>query len=209
MWTASQRGRWCTLLCVLLLGLFLLRTGVSPGPGPNGGPPQPAAAHQRVVSKPSAAGPLPHSPPLRISLPSIRVDAPLARVGLDQHGSIITPPLSRPDLAGWYTGAVAPGERGTSVVVGHLDNTAGPAVFYLLGALAPGSRVEILRKDGRTAVFETYGTETHRQRDFPAERVYADGPRAELRLITCGGRYSERDGYEENVVVFARLVDVR
>lgn len=209
MGTVTRRGRWCALLSVLLFGLSLLRSGLSPGTGPEGGPARAAVAPQRAVAQLPSAGALPHSPPLRVSMPSIRVSAPLTRVGLDRLGAISAPSLSRPELAGWYTGAVAPGERGTSVIVGHLDSTAGPAVFYRLGELASGSRVEILREDGRTAVFEVYGTEVHRQRDFPAERVYADGPRAELRLITCGGRYSERDGYDENVVVFARLIDVR
>ncbi|WP_443055526.1 class F sortase [Streptomyces sp. NBC_00690] len=211
MHPTGRRGRWCTLLCVLLFGLFLVHSGLPEGHDPAAGPPRLSAAQQpggAPRSLPMAA-PLPSSPPRRISLPAIRVDAPLVTVGLDRSGSIEAPPLTAADRAGWYSGAVAPGERGTAVIVGHVDAASGPAVFYLLGSVARGSRVEVLREDGRTAVFEVYGTRSYPQRGFPAEQVYRDGPRPELRLITCGGRYREREGYEDNVVVFARLVEVR
>ncbi|MGW6458667.1 class F sortase [Streptomyces sp. NPDC055078] len=211
MHTANRRGTWFTLLSVLLVGLFLLRDG--PANPAAAGPPRPGgavAAHPRAsAALPPAPGPLTHSPPRRITVPSLRVDAPMTRVGLARDGWIEAPPLADAAVAGWYSGAVAPGERGTSVVVGHVDNTTGPAVFYLLGSLARGSRVEVLREDGRTAVFTVYGVETHPQRGFPAERVYRDGPDSELRLITCGGGFSERTGYDGNVVVFARLTGTR
>ncbi len=137
------------------------------------------------------------------------MDAPLTEVALDTDGWIQAPPLAHGNLAGWYRGAVTPGERGTSVIVGHVDNTAGPAVFYALGAVKRGSRIEIARADGRTALFSVYGVELFAKRDFPATRVYADGPSAELRVITCGGGYTEKAGYDGNVVAFARLTGVR
>ncbi|MEU0751141.1 class F sortase, partial [Streptomyces albogriseolus] len=43
--------------------------------------------------------------------------------------------------------------------------------------------------------------------DFPNERVYADTPDAQVRLITCAGAYDHAaKDYTENLVVFARLV---
>ncbi|MFF0447618.1 class F sortase [Streptomyces sp. NPDC004609] len=208
MQPASRRATWCTLLCVLLLGVFLLRAETG-----DGGPPRPEAAAsarpEAAAALPAAPGPLPHSPPRRLAVPSIGVDAPLTGVGLEQDGSIEAPPLADDNLAGWYTGAAAPGGRGTSVVVGHVDNDRGPAVFYPLGTLKRDSRIEVLREDGSTAVFSVYGVEMYPRTDFPADRVYRDGPRPELRLITCGGTYSKKAGYDGNVVVFARLVEVR
>jgi hypothetical protein len=204
----SRHGTWWTLLCVLLFGVFLLRTGTGGSPPPR---PDPSATARPVAAgpQPSAAAALPHSPPRRIIVPSLGVDAPITKVGLAGDGRIKAPPPADGGLTGWYTGAVSPGERGTSVVVGHVDNAAGPAVFHLLGTLARGSRVEVRRADGRTAVFSVYAVESHRQRKFPAERVYRDAPGPELRLITCGGRYTKGTGYESNVVVFARLVAIR
>jgi hypothetical protein len=208
--TSDRRGAWFTLACVLLLGLFLLRNGSTEAAG---GPPQPgsavAARHSAADPLPPAPDALPHSPPRRIAIPSVRLDAPLTEVGLDADGRIDAPPLEKSHLAGWYKGAAGPGERGTSVIVGHVDNKAGPAVFYSLGALERGSRIEILRGDGRTAVFAVYGIEIYAKKNFPAARVYQDTREPELRLITCGGGYTKKTGYDGNVVAFARLVEVR
>ena len=45
--------------------------------------------------------------------------------------------------------------------------------------------------------------------NFPGDRVYASKGSPELRIITCGGGFSKQNGYDGNVVVFARLVEVR
>ncbi|MEU5977009.1 class F sortase [Streptomyces sp. NPDC047315] len=211
-----RHGIWFALLCVLLLGVFLLRTGsgavdTTAGATASDGPPRPAASAARAapVAAAPALAPLPHSPPRRIAIPALRVAAPVTAVDLTSDGSIEAPPVDDDNLAGWYSGAASPGGRGTSVVVGHVDTESGPAVFYRLGSLTPGSRVEVLRADGRTAVFTVHAVEAFPRSDFPADRVYRDGPGAELRLITCGGRYSAGTGYAENVVVSARLTEVR
>jgi sortase (surface protein transpeptidase) len=130
-------------------------------------------------------------------------------VGLDVDGWVAAPPPEDPNLAGWFTGGVTPGEKGTAVVVGHVDNKQGPAVFYNLGALKKGTRVEVARKDGKTAVFEIYGIEVFDKKNFPGDRVYASKGAPELRVITCGGGFSKQHGYDGNVVAFARLVEVR
>lgn len=147
--------------------------------------------------------------PDRVSIPAIRVDAPVTPVGLDADGWVGAPPPEDPNLAGWFTGAVSPGEKGTAVVVGHVDNKQGPAVFYALGALKKGNRVEVRRKDGKTAIFEIYGIEVFEKNDFPGDRVYGSKGAPELRVITCGGGFSKQSGYAGNVVVFARLTEVR
>ncbi|MEW2081843.1 class F sortase [Streptomyces sp. NPDC005283] len=212
MRTYDRRGAWFTVVCVLLLGLFFLRNGTTQVAD---GPPQPGSAvavrHSTADPLPPAPAPapVPHSAPQRITVPSVKVDAPLIEVGLDADGWVEPPPLENRNLAGWYRESVSPGERGTSVIVGHVDNKAGPAVFYELGALERGSRIEIPREDGRRAVFAVYNVEVFAKKEFPAARVYSDGPEPELRVITCGGDYTEKTGYDGNVVVFARLVELR
>lgn len=127
-------------------------------------------------------------------IPSIDVDAPIMNVGLDPDGWIEAPPAEDPNMAGWYQNGVAPGQRGTAVVVGHVDNLSGPAVFYGLGSLEKGGRIEVSRFDGKTAVFEVYGVEVFSKENFPGSRVYGDTGYAELRVITCGGGYSKTQG---------------
>jgi LPXTG-site transpeptidase (sortase) family protein len=203
----KKRAPWGVIALVLLTGLALIRNGSGEF---DVGPPQPAsaaAAGSRVPGAPGNVQPLPYALPDRVRIPTIRVDAPVLPVGLDSDGWVAAPPPEDPNLAGWFTGGVSPGEKGTAVVVGHVDNKQGPAVFYNLGALKKGDRVEVARKDGKTAVFEIYGIEVFDKNNFPGDRVYASKGTPELRVITCGGGFSKQHGYDGNVVAFARLVE--
>ncbi|MGW9436268.1 class F sortase [Streptomyces sp. NPDC055607] len=213
--STGRHGAWGLVAVVLLVGVHLVRGGAEELRAAD--PPQPLAAaapdgaraDAAVLAPVSVPDPLPASPPARVRVPAVRVDAPVTAVGLDADGWIEAPPPEDDRLAGWFTGAVTPGERGTAVVVGHVDTPGGPAVFYALGAVRGGSRVEVLRRDGRTAVFTVYGVEVVPKEGFPARRVYADSGRPELRLITCGGTFTQESGYAGNVVVSARLTGVR
>lgn len=208
-----RHSPWGALALAMLTGLALMRNGADLSPGP----PQPVAAasvgHQKVAPGAPVAGPavkpLAYAPVERLAIPSIGVDAPVIDVNLDANGWIETPPPQDPNLAGWYQNGIAPGQLGTSVIVGHVDNEAGPAVFYGLGSLKKGNRVEVTRSDDRVAVFEVYGVEVFSKNDFPGARVYGDTGQAELRVITCGGGYTKANGYDGNVVAFARLIDTR
>ncbi|MEV5486667.1 class F sortase [Streptomyces bobili] len=207
----KKRAPWGVIALVLLTGLALIRNGSGEF---DAGPPQPASAAAADARTArgilgGAVQALPFSEPDRVRIPAIRVDAPVMQVGLDTDGWVGAPPPEDPNLAGWFTGAVSPGEKGTAVVVGHVDNTQGPAVFYGLGALKKGNHVEVARRDGKTAVFEIYGIEVFEKNNFPGDRVYASKGSPELRVITCGGGFSKANGYDGNVVAFARLIEVR
>lgn len=205
-----KRAPWGVIALALLTGLALIRNGSGEF---DSGPPQPASAaapdtRAHAGAFTAAPAPLGFSAADRVRIPAIRVDAPVMPVGLDAQGWIGAPPPDDPDLAGWFTGAVSPGEKGTAVIVGHVDNQRGPAVFYGLGALKKGNRIEVLRKDGKTAVFEIYGIEVYSKSNFPGDRVYGSKGRPELRVITCGGGFSRKNGYDGNLVAFARLAAV-
>ncbi|MDI3420035.1 class F sortase [Streptomyces luteolus] len=204
----KRRAPWGVIALVLLTGLALIRNGSGEF---TVGPPQPASAaatDNRVHGQTHTGGPAPLSFSLaeRVRIPAIQVDAPIMPVGLDAQGWVDAPPPQDPNLAGWFNGSVSPGEKGTSVVVGHVDNNTGPAVFYGLGALTKGNHVEITRKDGRTVVFEVYGIEVYDKENVPGSKVYGDTGEAELRVITCGGGFTKENGYDGNVVAFARMV---
>ncbi|MGW1159709.1 class F sortase [Streptomyces sp. NPDC002519] len=207
----TKRAPWGAIALVLLTGLAFVRHGSGEFAV---GPPQPASAvapDSPGSVSPDYTGPdaLPNSGAVRVAIPALQVDAPVIPVALDTSGWVDAPPPDDPNLAGWFTGAPSPGEKGTAVVVGHVDNSQGPAVFYGLGTLKKGDRVEVRRQDGRTAVFEVYGVEVFSKANFPGDRVYGSKGVPELRVITCGGAFSEQNGYAGNVVVFARLAAVR
>ncbi|MFJ5835788.1 class F sortase [Streptomyces shenzhenensis] len=182
-------------------GIWLLGTAhLSAPPQPTAAEGRPDPAEERLTSPA-----LPPSPPTRIRIPSVRVDAPMTGLGLTPSGSLDAPPAQNRNLAGWYEAGTAPGETGTAIVAGHVDNAEGPAVFYRLGAVKRGATVELDRRDGSVAVFTVDAVEVYRASDFPDEKVYGAAERPELRIITCGGGYSQSTGYQGNVVVFAHL----
>ncbi|MGW1224605.1 class F sortase [Streptomyces sp. NPDC002530] len=206
----SQKAKGWLLVVAALAGLWLIRNGA----GTQLTPPAPAAADAfaagpGLLPGSPVAAPLKPSAPVRIRIPAIRVDAPMMRLGLGPDGSLDVPPAGNTDIVGWYKDGTPPGAKGTAIVAGHVDNADGPSVFYDLGAMKKGSAVEVLRQDGRTAVFTLDAIEVYENEDFPDRRVYGASEHASLRLITCGGGFSSATGYRGNVVAYAHLTGVR
>ncbi|WP_051515970.1 class F sortase [Candidatus Blastococcus massiliensis] len=188
--------------------------------------PQPAATTADRSSSPSAErapATVPGQPtaavdeaavvpdPVSVAIPAIDVTSDLLRLDLNDDGSVEVPPLEPDDQAGWYQRGPAPGAVGPAVILGHVDSAEhGPGVFFDLGALRPGAEVTVARADGTVAVFAVDRVERHRKDEFPTIAVYGDTADAQLRLITCGGDFdSAARSYEDNVIAFATLVDIR
>jgi hypothetical protein len=152
---------------------------------------------------------LDRSAPTKIVIPSINLRASLDTVGLLPDGTIETPPYERAHRAAWYRLGPAPGERGASVLVGHVDSKKAVAVFWYLTRIVPGDEIQVTREDRRTALFTVTSIEEFTKSAFPTDRVYADPDTPQLRLVTCGGRWDPvRGEYPSNVVVFATLTGV-
>jgi sortase (surface protein transpeptidase) len=152
------------------------------------------------------AAPLPASAPMTIVIPAIKVNAPVTRLGLNADGTVQVPPLSNHNLAGWYDRSVMPGAKGTSVILGHVDDYSGPSVFFNIKNLRKGEAVYVVRADGETAVFSVDGVQKAAKTNFPTSDVYGNVPYPALRLVTCGGPFDERTGeYLDSIVVYAHL----
>ncbi|WP_236652505.1 class F sortase, partial [Streptacidiphilus neutrinimicus] len=163
-----------------------------------------------AASSATGPSPLPASTPLALAIPSVRLNAPLLGLGMDGKGAAELPPFSLPRTAGWLRDSASPGEAGTAVVVGHVDTTTGPAVFWDLAAVRPGAEVDVSRLDGRTAVFTVDRVQEFPKAGFPAAQVYGPAPGAQLRVVTCGGGFDRsKHEYTGNVVLFAHLSGVR
>ncbi|MFF1961551.1 class F sortase [Streptomyces sp. NPDC058220] len=204
----TAKGKGWLIAVAVCTGVWLVQNGSRPVT-----PPMPSAAEAFAAGPrqhtEAAAAPLSPSAPIRLRIPEITVDAPLIRLGLAADGSLDVPSPEDSDVAGWYKDGTAPGAKGTAIVAGHVDNAQGPAVFYDLGSLKKGHRVEVTRRDGRTAVFTVDAVEVYENTAFPDRKVYGAADRAELRVITCGGGFSKKGGYQGNVVAFAHLIGVR
>jgi hypothetical protein len=151
------------------------------------------------------------SMPVSVDIPAIGVHSVLLRLGVKADGTMQVPPLQRrPNAAAWYKYSVTPGQIGTSVIEGHVDNDQGPAVFFRLGALRPGDLVNVRLADGITGVFRVTGVRQYLKSRFPAKTVYRATRFAGLRLITCGGAFDYASSrYLSSIVVYAFLVGSR
>ena len=170
-----------------------------------------------LTSTPSSSAPPPaksvsavgRSVPVGLRIPAIGVDTPVLRLGLAADGTVQVPPVQAHDRAGWYRHSPTPGQRGPSVILGHVTVGAyGDGVFRHLKDLRRGERIEVRLENGTDAVFAVTDVRTVAKADFPTKEVYGDVDRPELRLITCGGARTG-DGYRDNVIVFAALTSAR
>lgn len=145
------------------------------------------------------------STPVGLTIPRIGVRADkIVDLGLADDGTIEVPQDA--SAPGWFTPGPSPGQLGPAVIAGHVDSATGPAVFYRLGELRPGDRVQVARADGSTADFRVDKVETYEKESFPTRAVYGTTHNAELRLITCSGEYDDETGYLSNTVAYAHLV---
>ncbi|WP_241038115.1 class F sortase [Blastococcus litoris] len=176
----------------------------APAVPPTATTPPPAPARQEAAE-------LPVAEPVGLRIPALGISSDLLRLGLQADGTVEVPPLSAVERAGWYRESPAPGAVGPAVLLGHVDSAeSGPGVFFELGALTPGSEVEVSRQDGTVAVFAVDRVERYAKDDFPTVQVYGNTPDPQLRLITCGGEFDPvARSYEDNVVAYARLVGTR
>jgi Sortase domain len=148
--------------------------------------------------------PGPASPPVRLTIPAIRVATPLVRLGRERDGGMQVPAdFAR---AGWFAEGLSPGQVGPAVIAGHVDSRTGPAVFYRLRELRAGDTVQVERADGVRIRFVVEQTRSFPKATFPTAEVFGPAPWAALRLVTCGGDFDRARGtYRDNLVVFARL----
>lgn len=188
------------------------RSATQPGgsgtPAPSGQPATPT----KPSAKPATKGPLlPRSAPVRMDIPQLQVSSDLLHLGLNPDQTMQVPPLARNSPAGWYKHSPTPGQLGPSILLGHLDSAEhGPGIFFKLGALRSGDTVNVTRSDDTVAVFRVDRVVSYPKDKFPTLEVYGNTDSAQLRLITCGGKFDPSSGaYESNVVAFATLVSSR
>ncbi len=146
------------------------------------------------------------SAPNRLVIPRLNLDTGfVAPLGLNADRTIAVP--DDYNAVGWYSGGATPGEVGPAVILGHVDSTEGPAVFYSLGQLKVGDEIMVSREDGTTATFLVEQLERHPQSEFPTVSVYGPTDYPALRLVTCSGTFDKgSQRYSHNLVVYARLM---
>jgi hypothetical protein len=156
---------------------------------------------------PTATAVMAESVPVSMDIPSVGKQSKLVSLGLRNDGTLEVPPGEPGAPAAWFNGSPTPGELGPAVIYGHVNATDGGAgVFARLRSLVKGDLIRITRKDGSFAVFTTDHGEQYAKSAFPTEKVYGNTEAAELRLITCDGYDPKTGEFDDNYVVYAKLV---
>jgi hypothetical protein len=190
-------------------------TPATPSTAPSSGSSTaPSATAAPTGTAPATAAPTPAQPPVlpaskptSFSIPSTGAGSDLLHLGLRENGSLEVPPDGPGAPASWYNQSPTPGERGPAVLLGHVNATdGGPGVFAKLRDLKPGDVVEVAREDGTTARFAVDRGEQYPKDAFPTLKVYGNTEGSELRLITCDGYDPETGEFDDNYVVYAKLI---
>lgn len=165
--------------------------------------PRPAASAPPSTIGTSLA-PVPVGTPVRIRIPELGVDAPVAQVGVDDHGDMAIP--EQVDQVGWYRFGPAPGSRAGSVVLaGHVDSAQqGIGVFHELWNATAGDTVVIATDSGREFRYRVVSREAFDKKAVPMADLFSTTGAPRLTLITCGGSFdSSIRSYDDNIVVTA------
>lgn len=145
--------------------------------------------------------------PTVIRIPKIGVISSLVPLCLDPNGEIQVPGVDHPEQAGYYAQGYRPGDKGSAVILGHVDGDRQLGVFHSLSRLTKGDKITVDRADGSKVNFVVDKTETVLKKDFDPKRIYGPATTPELKLISCGGRFSpQQEGYLANVITSAHLV---
>jgi len=147
----------------------------------------------------------PEESPARIEIPSIRVDADVQDVGVGRSGNMAVP--SNYSDVGWYRYGTVPGQTGSAVIDGHVDNGFGlPAVFNRINELQPGDSIYVVTETGRELHFVVEEIGSYAVDAVPLETLFNRADRPRLNLITCEGTWiPEKKMYDGRFVVYAVL----
>lgn len=137
-----------------------------------------------------------------LTIPSLGINTKIQSVGITRKGNMSTP-NNYVDV-GLYKYGPLPGEKGSAVIAGHVDNGLGTrAVFGNLKNIKEGDKIYVEMEKGVKTRFTVVSISTY---DFDAhtDEVFNQNDNTYLKLITCGGKWiPELRTHDKRIVVTA------
>lgn len=129
--------------------------------------------------------------PKYISLPTIKGGGYIQKVGIDQRNEVAVP--TNVNLAGWFIKTSIPGEKGLSIIVGHVDGRSKPGIFKNIEKLKTGDTFTVELGNGKTTKFKVTSQTKINSEKAPSV-LFSQHPQniSQLNLITCGGEYDRK-----------------
>jgi LPXTG-site transpeptidase (sortase) family protein len=144
--------------------------------------------------------------PKYISLPTIKAEGFLLKVGVDQHNQVATP--DNINMAGWFVKTVRPGQKGLSIIDGHVTGWVNNGIFKDLVKLKSGDTYSVEFGNGTHQEFKVKAV-----KNIPvtqaASVLFSQDPKVtnQLNLITCGGAFNYKTSqYENRIIVISEVV---
>ena len=146
--------------------------------------------------------------PVRISIPALKVNAPIIPAAVDSAGALAVP--ANVVQAAWFQAGNAPGQPGTAIIAAHVDFQGALGLFNRLHTLPRGSLIYVTDASGHVRVFHaTTGTLAPKSDPSTVESLAAAAAKPgqpRLALITCGGDLNyAKHSYYDNFVLLADL----
>ena len=144
--------------------------------------------------------------PLRLQIPSLNIDTKVQKTGINTKGSMGVP-TNFTDVA-WYKYGTVPGDTGSAVIDGHVDNGLGlDGVFKHLIDIKLGDDVYVQMQSGASEHFVVNDIELYPYKNPPVDQIFNQSDTERLNLITCDGSWVQGDKtYDHRLVVYTTLV---
>ena len=146
--------------------------------------------------------------PKSIIIEKLGIEAFVQNVGVDQNNEIAVP--NNIHIAGWFVDSVRPGEKGLSIIDGHVNGTTrDEGVFKRLPELVLGDSVKVIFGNGLKISFIVKENINVAITDSAAV-LFSQNPAIgrQLNLITCTGSYNrEQRKYDRRQITILEKVE--
>jgi LPXTG-site transpeptidase (sortase) family protein len=166
--------------------------------------PQLDNAGGRMKWVPSAnAGPWPTDG--KVAIPSLGVDAPIVKVGVDTSAQMVVPKNAR-DVAWLDQGEVPRGPTQNLVLAGHINYSRRAGSFSRIQSMRAGDIVNVTL-NGKNLIYRVVWTCLFDRQTTQAARIMGYTENPSVTLISCGGVFDRRARtHNKRVAVRAELI---
>ena len=112
---------------------------------------------------------------------------------------------------GWFNGSPRPGEKGSSIITGHVAQIRGgimtkPGVFMELNKLVVGDKLYVVNDKGESITFVVRESRLYDPTADASNVFSANDNGVHLNLITCEGTWNPAEqSYSKRLVIFTDL----
>lgn len=142
--------------------------------------------------------------PKKIIIPAIGVDAFVQKVAVDQNKEVAVP--NNLFVVGWFVDTVRPGQKGLSLIDGHVTGRSNDGIFKNLDKLQVGDGYYVELGDGTKLSYEVTGKKSAPTKES-VSIMFSQDPKvaSQLNLVTCGGKYDEKTrSYDQRLTILSK-----